>query len=183
MIDKGPSVYQTGCAVVRRELRAGLLDAAGGAGADGFGSVVYRAAVALYALLLEHPVDRRGRCVSCRRPESVIGRCRRRCRIYPVARYWLYQRGTALSASRLGTELGLSVARVRPPGAGSGLDRAGITVTGRAGAHPTDEAAPSGGDTGIRPPVVADPGERPTTPLSPVALYPRWAPASGRPGW
>ncbi|MGH3922759.1 MAG: hypothetical protein ACRDTT_07815 [Pseudonocardiaceae bacterium] len=61
-------MHQTAHAMLHRELREGLLDVGGWPGSGGFGSVAYRASAALYALLLEHAVDRRGCCWSCRRP-------------------------------------------------------------------------------------------------------------------
>jgi hypothetical protein len=75
-----------------------------------------RAVAALYTLLLTHPIDRRGRCLSCRRAGMVFRR-RRPCRIYRVAHYWLH-RSTALLVSSLAGELGLTVAPlpVREPG-------------------------------------------------------------------
>ncbi|MGH3795694.1 MAG: hypothetical protein ACRDSP_12470 [Pseudonocardiaceae bacterium] len=159
MVSEGPSVHQTTHAMVRRELRAGLLDAAGRAGSGGLGSVVYRAAAGLYALLLEHPVDRRGCCCSCRRPGAMVGRRRRRCRVYPVARYWLHQPGTARLVSRLVAELGLSLPPPpSAPVAGSGLDRSGVTVTGRERAESADRGAPVDlVDTEGLPRVAADP--------------------------
>ncbi|MCA1672592.1 MAG: hypothetical protein LC799_10440, partial [Actinobacteria bacterium] len=167
--------HQTTHAVVRRELRDGLLDAADRAGAGGFGSVVYRAAAALYTLLLEHPVDRRGCCCSCRRPAAVIGRRRRRCRIYPLAQYWLYQPGTAVLVSSLVAELGLSIPS--PPITGSGLDRPGVTVTGRAREEPTDRAAPGHlDDTEVLPTFVDDPDDPPTALQSPVVSSPPFLP-------
>ena len=182
MIGEGPSVHQTTYAGVRKELRAGLLDAADRAGADGFGSVVYKAAAALYALLLEHPVDRLGRCYSCRRPEAVVGRRRRRCRIYPVAQYWLYQPGTALLVSSLAAELGLS----NPSLAGPGLDRPGVTVTGRICAKPTHRGALTDLDnTEVLPRITSDPDDPPTTSQTPVVSSPPFLPGgfprAGRP--
>lgn len=123
-------MYQTVHAVVRRDVRSALLEVAGGPpGCGGCGSVVFRAAAALYALLLEHGVDRRGRCLSCRRPASRVGPQRRRCRVYLVAQHWLGQPRTALLVSDLAGELGLPVASALV--AGSGPDRPGFTVTGR----------------------------------------------------
>lgn len=51
--------------------------------------VWYRACAVLYMLLLDHPIDRRGRCRSCRRPGALIGLRRRPCRIHLRASYWL----------------------------------------------------------------------------------------------
>lgn len=116
-------VYGLVQAIVRRELREGLLAVDGRGKAREFGSVVHRAAAALYALLLEHSVDHRGCCHLCLRPGVLLGR-RRPCRIYPVARHWLHEPRTAVLASHLATELGLRV--VRPTGGGidAGPDRA-----------------------------------------------------------
>jgi len=51
----------------------------------------WRASAALYALLGAHPVDRRGRCRSCRGLRALLGRGRRVCRVLVVARFYLYQ--------------------------------------------------------------------------------------------
>ncbi|MGH4014431.1 MAG: hypothetical protein ACRDSL_11005 [Pseudonocardiaceae bacterium] len=182
MISEGPSVYQTTQAMVRRELREGLLDVGGWPGSGGFGSVVYRAAAGLYALLLEHSVDRRGCCCSCRRPGAVVGRSRRRCRIYPVAQHWLHQPRTALLVSSLVTELGLSV--TPPSVAGSGPDRPGFTVTGRAREETTDTVVPADlDDTEERPRIVPDPDHRTNTAQSlavpPSASLPAESPGRG----
>jgi hypothetical protein len=99
------------------------------------GSVVCRATAALYALLLEHPVDHRGRCASCGWAGVVFGR-RRRCRIHRVAWYWLHQSCTTLLLSRLAGELGLSVPP--PPVSGPPPDRPCLTITGRAGQDDID---------------------------------------------
>ncbi|MGH3755272.1 MAG: hypothetical protein ACRDRP_21770, partial [Pseudonocardiaceae bacterium] len=47
--------------------------ASGPGGPSGIDSVQSRACAALYALLVAHPVDRRGRCRSCRHPGAVLG--------------------------------------------------------------------------------------------------------------
>lgn len=118
VVSRDRSVHQTAHAMMRRELREGLLDAGGWPGSGGFGSVAYRASVALYAFLLEHSVDRRGCCWSCRRPGAVLGRRRRRCRVCSVAKYWLHQPQAVLLESSLAIELGLGASP--PPIAGPG---------------------------------------------------------------
>ena len=83
MISKGPTVYQTSYGLVREELRSVLwavVESGPGAGV-GMGSVPWRACAALYSLVEGHPVDRRGRCRSCRRPGAVLGWTRRRCQV------------------------------------------------------------------------------------------------------
>jgi hypothetical protein len=57
---------------------------------DQCGRVVCGAVAALDSLLAAHPVDRRGRCRSCRRP-GWLGRRRWVCMVYVGARYWLRQ--------------------------------------------------------------------------------------------
>ncbi len=57
----------------------------------GASSVECRARATLYALLGEHPVDRRGRCRSCRGPRHRLWRRRRVCRVLVLARFYLFQ--------------------------------------------------------------------------------------------
>ncbi|MGH4014384.1 MAG: hypothetical protein ACRDSL_10765 [Pseudonocardiaceae bacterium] len=65
-----------------------------------------QAAAALYALLLAHPIDRRGRCRSCRRSGAVLGLRRRSCRVYLEAGFFLLSAGELLR-TQLVRELGL----------------------------------------------------------------------------
>ncbi|MGH4007579.1 MAG: hypothetical protein ACRDTH_05320 [Pseudonocardiaceae bacterium] len=57
----------------------------------GIGSIQLRACAVLYMLLHDHTLDRRGRCRSCRHPCALLGKRRRRCRIYVEASFWLRQ--------------------------------------------------------------------------------------------
>lgn len=95
-----------------REVLRGVLVAAvepGPGTAGGMDSIQSRACAALYALLMAHPVDRRGRCRSCRRPGVVVLRLgRRRCRVHGQARFWLLQQPAEFLSSRLASELGLT---------------------------------------------------------------------------
>ncbi len=75
--------YRLLCDALRETVHAGS-DAV-----EGAGSIRYRASAVLYMLLLDHPVDRRGRCRSCRRSGAVIGLRRRPCRVHVRASYWL----------------------------------------------------------------------------------------------
>jgi hypothetical protein len=73
------------CEVLAEGVRAGL-------GAEArIGSLQCRVSGALYALLLTHPVDERGRCRSCRRPGAVFGFRRQRCGVHREASHWLCQ--------------------------------------------------------------------------------------------
>lgn len=65
-----------------------------------------RAIATLYMIMMSHPVDRRGRCRSCRRPGTLIGRCWRRCRVHGEANVWLHQ-PTEFLRSQLARELRL----------------------------------------------------------------------------
>ncbi len=76
--------------------------------AGGIDSIQSRACAALYALLMAHTVDRRGRCWSCRRWGAVMGLPRRRCRVRGAARFWLLQQPTELMRSQLVCEWGLT---------------------------------------------------------------------------
>ncbi|MDQ3763835.1 MAG: hypothetical protein M3460_20155 [Actinomycetota bacterium] len=71
------------------DLRAAVESRSLGAGA--IGSVSCRVCVVLYLLLSDHLVDRRGRCLSCRRSGAVLGQRRRKCRIHVKASFWLRQ--------------------------------------------------------------------------------------------
>lgn len=98
MVSRDRSVYQTSyhmnCEALRTVLRAAMDSCRGDRSA--LGSVPCRAVAALYMLLLGHPVDRRGRCRSCRRPGAVFGRRWRRCRVHGEASMWLHQPATFL---------------------------------------------------------------------------------------
>lgn len=146
MTARGFSAYQIAWAMVRREVRGELVDMTDKP--EEFGSVVFRATAALYELLLEHAVDRHGRCWKCRRAGSRIGPARRRCRVYPVAQYWLGQSGTAL-ATTLVRELGLPA--LPSPGRLSRTDWTGLTITGRTSPdHPDNDVMPQTGTTPFR---------------------------------
>jgi hypothetical protein len=83
------SVHQIGYDVMCRVLRDAVQAGPGAAG--GIGIVEWRAVAALYLLLVDHPIDQRGRCRSCRRPGAVFGLRWRRCRVYVKAALWLRQ--------------------------------------------------------------------------------------------
>lgn len=112
--------YRLSCQLLRGVLRE--LVAAGA-----IGSVACRTAAALYALLLEHPIDQRGRCWSCGRAAAVVLGRRRRCRIYRVVHFWLHQPRTAPLISALTDELGLSL----PPPPVPTPDRPRLRITDR----------------------------------------------------
>ncbi|HET9257526.1 MAG TPA: hypothetical protein VFO16_20315 [Pseudonocardiaceae bacterium] len=80
--------YHAMCEVLRGALARGVQ---AGHGPDDIGSVSWRVGGALYALLLAHPIDRQGRCRSCRRRGAVLRLFAERCHVHREARYWLYQ--------------------------------------------------------------------------------------------
>ncbi|MGH3903804.1 MAG: hypothetical protein ACRDTE_06400 [Pseudonocardiaceae bacterium] len=134
------------------------------------GSVPGRVVVALYMLVMAHPVDRRGRCRSCRRSGAVFGWRWRHCRVYGEASVWLHQSAEFVGA-QLARELGLAAPR---PDAGA------------AGEESAEGAAP-GADadaTDVLPRIVTDRDDRPTTPQAP-AVPPSASLAGGVPraGW
>ncbi|MGQ0777304.1 MAG: hypothetical protein ACT4NY_23295 [Pseudonocardiales bacterium] len=110
MTNTGPSVYQTSHQLACDMLRKVLVDVveSGSGNHNGTCSVTWRACAAMYSLLLDHPVDRRGRCRSCRRPGAVIGGCYRRCRVRIAAGYWLHQPDDNLLLTQLARELATS---------------------------------------------------------------------------
>ncbi len=87
IVGRRSSVRQTSHALLGETLRDALRT--GGRGTEV--GTAWRASAALYALLGDHPIDHRGRCRSCRRPDTRIGRGRRRCRVFIAASYWLRQ--------------------------------------------------------------------------------------------
>lgn len=91
-------MHQTSHGLLRETLRGALLDAVEYRRGGGIGSVSRRANAALYALLSAHPVDRRGRCRSCRRSSFSFGRRRRVCRMLVAARFYLHQPDDVLVA-------------------------------------------------------------------------------------
>lgn len=107
------TVNQTSHRLVCDALRGVLrhLAPAGPGAVEEIGSIPYRVSAVLYTLLLDHPIDRWGRCRSCRRPGAIIGLRRRPCRIYLKASYWLLrQPDEAILRSHLADDLGLSTA-------------------------------------------------------------------------
>jgi hypothetical protein len=105
------SVPQTNYDLMCRVLRQVLHDAvqAGPGAAGGIGIVEWRAVAALCLLLLDHPIDQRGRCRSCRRLGAVFGLRWRCCRVYVKAALWLRQPEDVLRRL-LAHELGLAAA-------------------------------------------------------------------------
>lgn len=133
-----PSVHQTSNKLLREALHEVLRAAvqAGPGAANGIGSVPCRAVAALYLVLLNHPIDRRGRCRSCRRPGAVFGRRRRRCRVHGAAHLYLRESGEFL-LSHLARELGMTTPQtpaVSPPLPPRGFPRAGRPAPDHGGA-------------------------------------------------
>ncbi|MGQ0719316.1 MAG: hypothetical protein ACT4NP_18780 [Pseudonocardiales bacterium] len=156
------TVYQTShdlmCQSLRKVLVDGVQTERGDAG--GIGSVRCRVSAALYALLMAHPVDREGRCRSCRRRGAVFG-WRRRCWVHIEASYWLRQPEEFLR-SKVVREWGL--ADQSPSGAGATPDR-------ESAARPAD---PDG--TEVLPRIDLEPGDPPTEPLHNQAASSAFAP-------
>lgn len=163
VIRSGPSVYQTSHDLLCQVLRKVLVDVvqAGRGAAGGIGSVECQAVATLYMLLMDHPIDRRGRCRSCRRPGAVFGSRWRRCQVYGKANVWLHQPDEALLLRLLAHELGLAAA----PRPATGV------ASGRA-------PASDPGDTDMLPAIAAD---RPTEPLRTPAVPSTPTAQAGRP--
>jgi hypothetical protein len=102
------------CRVLRQVL--GDVVQAGPGAVGGLGTVECQAVAALYLLLVDHPIDERGRCRSCRRPGAVFGPRWRCCRVYVKASLWLRQPAEVLRCL-LAQELGLTAVT---PSAGPG---------------------------------------------------------------
>lgn len=167
-MSRRPSEYEISYALLCKRLRGALENAVlAGPGADGIGSVPWQANAALYMLLMGHPVDRRGRCRSCRRSGAVLGFRRRRCRVHGEARFWLLQQPAKFLHSRL-------------------LGEFGLTDLPSAQDSATHTTARDSGDTNLLPRVVpgpSDPRAEPLqTPVVPPPLPPRGLPQGGTAG-
>lgn len=122
-----PTIYQVEYGLLREMLRnllAAEVESSRSTGRPG--RVACGAGAALDSLLAAHPVDKRGRCRSCRRP-GWLARRRRKCLIFQKTHYWLRAPAYRVQA-HLDSELGMvapasaaepQVTRV-PPGVGHG---------------------------------------------------------------
>lgn len=110
-------MHQTSNELLRETLGTVLLAAvrAGPGVAQGISSVQCRAVAALYLILLNHPIDRRGRCRSCRRPGAVFGRRYRRCRVHSWVDFWLRQPDERVLLGHLVSELNQQLPRQPEP--------------------------------------------------------------------
>ena len=135
MAGTGRTVNQTShrlvCEALRETVRAGP-------GALGrVGSIRYRASAVLYLLLLDHPIDWRGRCRSC--PGMMIGVRPRPCQIHFRASDWLLHHSNEALLSHLAHEFGAG--SVPSLGAAGTPHWPGLTV--RARTDPGDIDVPS----------------------------------------
>ncbi|MGH3697520.1 MAG: hypothetical protein ACRDRX_26665 [Pseudonocardiaceae bacterium] len=120
--------HQLVCGLLRGVLRQATQ--AGPGAADGVDSILCQVSAVLYLLLLDHPIDRRGRCRSCRRPGSIIGLRRRPCRIHLRASYWLLrQPDQTMLLSHLADNPG--PASSLTPGAGTPPEHSSLMTTAR----------------------------------------------------
>jgi hypothetical protein len=101
-----PNAYQTEHGLLCEMLRGFLVsEVQSSCGPGGCGRVGGGAGAALYSLLAAHPVDRRGRCRSCR-SAGWLGRRRQVCLVFVKAHFWLRQ-PTHIVLAHLTGELGL----------------------------------------------------------------------------
>ncbi len=139
------------CDALRQILRQGTQTGPGAV--EDVGSMLYQVSAVLYQLLLDHPIDQRGRCRSCRRPGARIAFRRRCCLIHLRASHWLlHQPDKAMLLGRLADELGLGTRS--PSSAGTLSDRSGRTVTTLTDSHHTDVAPTVVGDPRADPLVI-----------------------------
>lgn len=104
------SVQQTSHALLREVLRGVLLAVIESRQRpdEGIDPDQWRACAVVHQLLSDHPIDRRGRCRSCRRRGDVLGRRRRRCQVHIAAHFYLHQPDDAFLLSHLVGELELA---------------------------------------------------------------------------
>jgi hypothetical protein len=102
MISTSRTVEQTNhrliCDALRETMRAGP------GAIERVSSIRYRASAVLYLLLLEHPIDGRGRCWSC--PGVLSGLRPRPCQIHVKASDWLLHHPDEVLRSHLAREFG-----------------------------------------------------------------------------
>jgi hypothetical protein len=164
---KGRTIDQISHRLMRDALRGFLLQAmrARPGAAEGISSIGCQASAVLYTLLLDHPIDRRGRCLSYRCSGTMIGGAMtglRRCRIHLTAIFWmLLQPDEATLRSRLASELGLGTAP--PPVAGRPSARSLLTVRARIEAEPRGPTTTGHQTPASHPPI---PTETPTMIMS-----------------
>lgn len=104
-----PNAHQTEHGLLRELLGSFLVaELESSSGAGGCRWVGCGAGAALYSLLAAHPVDRRGRCRSCR-STGWLGRRRQVCSVFQKAHYWLRQPTHQVQA-HLASELGVDIA-------------------------------------------------------------------------
>ncbi|MDQ3763306.1 MAG: hypothetical protein M3460_17250 [Actinomycetota bacterium] len=101
-----PTMSQTSYHLICQVLREFLVEVVKSRDRATVATIPFQASATLYALLLDHPPDRRGRCQSCRRPAAMIRRRRRRCQVYLMASFYLLYSGDSLLPHVAG-ELGL----------------------------------------------------------------------------
>jgi hypothetical protein len=156
------TVYQTSHDLLGQLLRKVLADGvqAGRGATEGIGSIECRAVAALCLLLMDHSIDQRGHCRSCRPPGAVFGLRWRRCQVHAKAALCLHQLDEVLLMDVLADELGLATAPPPAPG----------VAPGRAPAGDPD-------DTDVLPAIAADP---PPQPLQTPATSPLPAESAGR---
>ncbi|MGH3719671.1 MAG: hypothetical protein ACRDRI_12710 [Pseudonocardiaceae bacterium] len=119
------------CEALRETVRAGP----GSLGR--VGSIRYRASAVLYLLLLEHPIDWRGRCRSC--PGILIGLRPRPCQIHVRASDWLLHHSNEALLSHLAREFGAGSV----PSSGAAGTTRWPSLTVRARTHPDGIDVPS----------------------------------------
>jgi hypothetical protein len=149
-------VYQTRYRLLVELLRRFLVAAVESGDPARVCSVACQAVATMYTLLLGHPVDRRGRCRSCRRPGAVVGLGRRRCRVFIGAGFYLLSSGEFL-CSHLARELGLPGPPTREaddlpePRDSAGVAPTGAPETGVLPAITLDAREPGGLEESGRP--------------------------------
>lgn len=173
MTNTSQTVEQTNhrliCDALRETMRAGP------GAVESVSSLRYRASAVLYLLLLEHPIDGRGRCWSC--PGVLSGVRPRPCQIHFKASDWLLHHPDEVLRSHLTREFGTTSLRLpnvlsrrttgTPP-------RSGLTVRARPDPHDTD--------TDVPPAVTGEPRPDPSqTPALPAPLPARELREAGRP--
>jgi hypothetical protein len=102
MTNTSRTVEQTNHRLIRDALRETLR--AGPGALERVGSLRYRASAVLYLLLLEHPIDGRGRCWSC--PGVLSGLRPRPCQIHLKASDWLLHHPDEVLRSHLARQFG-----------------------------------------------------------------------------
>lgn len=99
-------ITRTSYSRICQALRGFLVDAVESKDHATVNTIAFQASATLYSLLLDHPINEKGRCRSCPRSTTGFGRRQRRCRVHLLAGFHMLYSGDFL-LSHMASELGV----------------------------------------------------------------------------